>query len=164
MGVFRCPPPPRCGPGRHRPSGFVLPIAITSSSILLLSSLSLHTLALQTRQRAQQQWHVAQRRDALLTAVMHFAQRSRGQEACLLAWPSELWPAEAACPAANPTLLRTGAVEGVRWRLQQWTPPMPSAQMPLGELRLDLPDLEMEGSVTLRFSAAGVVQVERFPS
>lgn len=139
----------------------MLPIAIASSSILLLSSLSLHTLALQTRQRAQQQWHVAQRRDALHSAVMHFAQRSRGQEACLLAWPLEQWSAQAkrVCPEANPTLLRSGAVEGVRWRLKQWTP-----QTPLAQLRLDLPDLEMEGSVALRFSAAGVVQVERFPS
>ena len=122
MRAFRSPPPPRCGLGRHRPSGFVLPIAITSSSILLLSSLSLHTLALQMRQRARQQWHVAQRRDALLTAAMHFAKRSRGQEACLLAWPSDQWDASTVCPAAEPNQLRAGRMASLPWRLQRWQP------------------------------------------
>ena len=155
-------PPGGAPSSRHR-AGFVLPIAIASSSILLLSSLSLHTLALQARHRARQQWQTAQRRDALHSAVMHFAQRSRGAESCLLALPSEQWLAQAksVCPAANPTLLRSGAVEGLRWRLKQWTPTMPSAQMPSAQLRLALPDLEMEASVPLRFSAAGVLRFER---
>ena len=92
-----------------------------------------------------------------------FAQRSRGAESCLLALPSEQWSAQAksVCPAANPTLLRSGAVEGLRWRLTKWTPPMPSAQMPSAQLRLALPDLEMEASVPLRFSAEGVLRFER---
>ncbi len=153
------PSPPGRALRRRNRAGFVLPIAIASSSILLLSSLSLHTLAFQARQRARQQWQAAQRRDALLSAVMHFAQRSRGVEACLLAFPSEQWSAQDVCPAADPTLLLSGAMQGLRWRLTQWTPQMPSAQ-----LRLALPDLEMEASVALRFSAAGVLRFERVPA
>ena len=126
---------------------------------MLLSSLSLHTLALQARQRALHQWQLARRRDALLSAAMQFAQRSRGTEACLLAWPSEQWPAQAACPAANPELLLSGAAQGLRWRLRRWQPGMPLAQ-----LSLELPDLDAEGSVTLRVAAGGALRFERFPS
>ena len=63
--------------------GFALPLVLTTSALLLLSSLSLQTLALHARQRSSQALATAQTRDAELSVAMAFQQHAAGVPACL---------------------------------------------------------------------------------
>jgi len=71
--------------------GFVLPMALTLSAVLLLSSLSLQTLAMHQLQRSRHRLERVSRADAFLSAAMQFSQRSGAAQACLLLWPSQQW-------------------------------------------------------------------------
>jgi hypothetical protein len=84
----------RCGKGRRSPrqhghAGFVLPLASAAALVLLLSSLSLQTLALQSRSRVRAQWLQRQQGDALASAAQHLAVQLEGPGQCLLRGPSE---------------------------------------------------------------------------
>ena len=102
--------------------GFALPLALTTSALLLLSSLSLQTLALHARQRSSQALATAQTRDAEHSVAMAFQQHATGAHACLLALPSAQWEGSAHCPGANPALLQSGRVADRNWQLLQWQP------------------------------------------
>ena len=102
--------------------GFVLPLALTSSALLLLSSLSLQTLALHARQRSRQALAIAQTRDAERSVVMAFQQHAAGAHACLLALPSSEWESSERCPGVNPGLLQSGRVADRDWQLLDWQP------------------------------------------
>ena len=102
--------------------GFALPLALTSSAILLLSSLSLQTLALHARQRSHQALGTAQTRDAERSVAMAFQQHAAGVHACLLALPSSEWEGSERCPGVNPALLQSGRVVDRDWELMQWQP------------------------------------------
>ncbi|WP_156918720.1 hypothetical protein [Synechococcus sp. CC9616] len=129
--------------------GFALPLALTTSSLLLLSSLSLQTLALHGQQRGRHQWQIASRRDAVRSAAMDFSQRSRAEQACLLAWPSDQWSQLHECPTADPQQLLSGEVDGQRWTLKDWQPTGPK-----GQLVLSSPDFG-EVTVSLQVSPYG---------
>ena len=58
--------------------GFALPLVLTASALLLLSSLSLQTLALHARQRSHQALATAQARDAERSEAMAFLQHAAG--------------------------------------------------------------------------------------
>ena len=88
--------------------GFALPLALTTSALLLLSSLSLQTLALHARQRSSQALATAQTRDAERSVAMTFQQHAVGAHACLLALPSSEWELSERCPGVNPGLLQSG--------------------------------------------------------
>ena len=105
-------------------SGFVLPLAISTSVVLLLGSASLHTLALHGRLRARQQWQATMQHDQLRSAAMMVvAQASDPAQRCLLAWPSSQWSGlGSSCPEADLDRLRQGDVEGDSWQLLQWQP------------------------------------------
>ena len=90
--------------------GFALPLALTTSALLLLSSLSLQTLALHARQRSSQALVTAQTRDAERSVAMAFKQHAAGAHACLLALPSSEWDRSERCPGLNPGQLRSGRV------------------------------------------------------
>ena len=100
--------------------GFALPLVLTTSALLLLSSLSLQTLALHARQRSSQALATAQTRDAERSVVMAFQQHAAGAHACLLAVPSTEWEASEACPGVNPALLQSGRVADRDWQLLDW--------------------------------------------
>ena len=102
--------------------GFALPLALTTSALLLLSSLSLQTLALHARQRSHQALATAQTRDAERSVAMAFQQHATGAHACLLALPSSEWERSAPCPGANPAALQAGRVADREWQLLQWQP------------------------------------------
>ena len=102
--------------------GFALPLALTSSALLLLSSLSLQTLALHARQRSSQALATAQVRDAERSVAMAFQQHAAGAHACLLAFPSSEWELSADCPGVNPALLQSGRVADRSWQLLDWQP------------------------------------------
>jgi hypothetical protein len=102
--------------------GFALPLALTASALLLLSSLSLQTLALYARQRSSQALAIAQTRDAERSLAMAFQQHAAGAHACLLALPSSEWERSERCPGVNPGLLQSGRVPDRDWQLLDWQP------------------------------------------
>ena len=102
--------------------GFALPLALTTSALLLVSSLSLQTLALHARQRSHQALFIAQTRDAERSVAMAFQQHATGAHACLLALPSSEWDGSAVCPSANPAALQSGRVADRDWQLLDWQP------------------------------------------
>ena len=102
--------------------GFALPLALITSALLLLSSLSLQTLALQARQRSRQVLATAQTIDAERSVAMAFQQHAAGAHACLLALPSREWDRSEVCPGANPAALQSGRVADRDWQLLAWQP------------------------------------------
>ena len=102
--------------------GFALPLALTTSALLLMSSLSLQTLALHARQRSSQALANAQARDAERSVAMAFQQHAVGVHACLLALPSSAWDASEHCQGVNPTVLQSGRVVDRDWQLLDWQP------------------------------------------
>ena len=102
--------------------GFALPLALTTSALLLLSSLSLQTLALHARRRSSQALATAQTRDAERSVAMAFQQHAAGAHACLLALHSSEWEGSVGCPGANPAALQFGRVADRAWQLEDWQP------------------------------------------
>ena len=102
--------------------GFALPLALTTSALLLLSSLSLQTLALHAHHRSSQALATAQTRDAERSVAMAFQQHAVGAHACLLALPFSEWELSAGCPGVNPALLQSGRVADRDWQLLDWQP------------------------------------------
>ena len=105
-----------------RQQGFALPLALTTSALLLLSSLSLQTLSLHARQRSRQALAIAQTLDAERSVAMAFQQHAAGAHACLLALPSSEWDGSEHCPGVNPALLQSGHVADRDWQLLDWQP------------------------------------------
>ena len=102
--------------------GFALPLALTTSALLLLSSLSLQTLALHARQRSSHGFVTAQSSDAERSVAMAFQQHAAGAHACLLALPSSEWDGSEHCPGVNPALLQSGRVADRDWQLLDLQP------------------------------------------
>lgn len=131
MGIPPSPPPQ---PWRHRPSrGFVLPLAIGTSAVLLLGSAAVHSLALHSRLRARSQIQKLSQNDQLRSAAMAFlAQAAHRPQACLLQWSSQHWEDLAnTCPDASPTELRQGETDALHWLLLGWQPTAAGAQLQL---------------------------------
>ena len=104
-------------------AGFVLPLALTASFVVLLSSASLHTLAHQAYSRARISTAARQEADQLRSAAQAFAQLARGHEACLLALPSSQWQEQGSqCVDADSALLQQGSFDDEIWSLIDWTP------------------------------------------
>ena len=120
--------------------GMALPIALTVSALLLVSSLSMQSLALHAQRRADQERHTSGQRDRMASAAMEFLQDAQGQQSCLLAWSSDQWDAATVCPAADPQQLRQGRLASLPWQLQRWDPHVGSS----GRLSL----LWADGSLT----------------
>ena len=93
-----------------------MPLALTTSALLLLSSLSLQTLALHAHHRSSQALATAQTRDAERSVAMAFQQHAVGAHACLLALPFSEWELSAGCPGVNPALLQSGHVADRDWQ------------------------------------------------
>ncbi len=98
----------------------MLPLALTTSGVLLLSSLSLQTIALHQHQRSDHALTTAQRRDDLQSLRADWLQRATGPQACLLALPSDHWPDAQMCPEAAPQLLMAGRIAERSWKLIHW--------------------------------------------
>jgi hypothetical protein len=67
----------------------VLPLASAASLVLLLSSLSLQNLALQSRSRLRAQWLQRQQGDALASAAQQLVVQLQGRGQCLLRTSSQ---------------------------------------------------------------------------
>ena len=117
-----------------RATGFVLPLALSASAVLLLSSASIYTLSLQGRLRFQAAVQREQVADQLRSAAQAFTTAARGAEACLLLWPSVDWVSrQDSCSGAEPSSLFEGMVADQPWLLLSWQP-----ASGLGDLRLQL--------------------------
>lgn len=118
---------------RPQASGFVLPIALLASLMLMLGSLSLQTVSLQERLRLAGLLRARQAEDLLVSAAQRLLAGLNSHQACLLSLPLEHWAAPglacagAAAPPPLPVL--AGAARLVQWR------PGPDA----AELLLELP-------------------------
>lgn len=102
--------------------GFVLPLSLSCSALILLSSLSLQTLALHRHLRSRQAVDSAVADDAEQAVRMDFLQRASGANACLLAWPSQLWLDPNLCPGSTPARLQSGLSGALAWTLKAWDP------------------------------------------
>ena len=109
-------------PPTRNERGFALPVALTASALLLISSLSIQSLGLHARQRSLQALTAAERGDRADSAAMEFLQQAQGNQACLLGWSSQQWDAASVCPTAEPDLLRRGGFDDLPWRLNSWDP------------------------------------------
>ena len=103
-------------------SGFVLPLALSTAAVLMLSSLSLQTLAMHGHQRSRQLFTTAERADARQSVAMDFLQRASAANRCLLALPSEQWRNAGLCPGADPQRLQAGLSDALAWQLFSWQP------------------------------------------
>ena len=103
-------------------SGFVLPLALSTAAVLLLSRLSLQTLAMHGHQRSRQRITIAERADARQSVAMDFLQRASGPNRCLLALPSAQWVDSGLCPGADPQQLQAGLRDALAWQLISWQP------------------------------------------
>ena len=100
----------------------MLPLALTTSGVLLLTSLSLQTLALHQHQRSHHALSTAQRRDDRQSLRADWLQRATGPKACLLLFPSSEWTDDAICPGADPQPLMAGSIAERSWQLIHWQP------------------------------------------
>ena len=133
--------PPRCS------AGFVLPLALSTAAVLLLSSLSLQTLAMHGRQRSRLLFTSAEQADARQSVAMDFLQRASGPNRCLLTVPSQQWWELGLCPGADPQRLQAGLRDALAWQLISWQPQALGAgtlqwrwpDAPLAQLELVLP-------------------------
>ena len=98
----------------------MLPLALITSGVLLLSSLSLQTLALHQHQRSRHALATVQRRDDRQSLRADWLQRATGQQACLLLFPSTEWTDDAICPDADPQRLMAGRLGKRSWQLIRW--------------------------------------------
>ena len=98
----------------------MLPLALTTSGVLLLSSLSLQTLALHQHQRSRHALTTAQRRDDRQSLRADWLQRASGVQACLLALSSQDWIDPLTCPDADPQRLMAGHIGERSWQLTNW--------------------------------------------
>ena len=98
----------------------MLPLALTTSGVLLLSSLSLQTLALHQYKRSRHALSTAQRRDHRHSLRADWLQRASWPQACLLLFPSSEWTDDAICPDADPQRLMAGRIAERSWQLIRW--------------------------------------------
>jgi hypothetical protein len=111
-------------------------LALSTAAVLLLSSLSLQTLAMHGRQRSRQLLTTAERADARQSVAMDFLQRASAANRCLLALPSEQWRNAGLCPGADLQQLQAGLRGELAWQLISWEPQVLGA----GTLKWRWPD------------------------
>jgi len=139
-----------------RDGGFVLPLSITGALVLLLSSLSLQTLVLQTRQVQASQRMRLRADDRLASAAHRVAAAFQGRFACLQAVPLADWRVGALptnCPGdLDPRSLQRLSIDGQVVHLAAWEP-----QQGGGALRLQ----QAVGGLTRRYwlGASGVKEL-----
>jgi hypothetical protein len=108
------------------PPGFILPLASLTALALMLSSLSLLSLALQGRLRLAAEQQLLQSEDLGASIAQDLVARVQLHHACLLSRPLERWMEGECATSAELEALRTGVLDGQRWELQRWEPDLTS--------------------------------------
>ncbi|MCP9835556.1 MULTISPECIES: hypothetical protein [unclassified Cyanobium] len=119
---------------RHYPPrspGFVLPLAMGASMVLLLGSLSAHTVSLQVRLQGIREQQQRQAEDRLASAGQQWLADLHRSHPCLLALPLEHWDSQglACAPAQAIASLKAGQVLGSSYRLVGWRPQLVPAEL-----------------------------------
>jgi hypothetical protein len=99
------------------PSSPMLPLAWTVSLLLLLSSLSLQALALQTGSLQALQQRRRQQEDQLMTAAQQLAGRLQRRHGCLLPLDGRRWRDAGCATAAELAALHQGEAGDQPWQL-----------------------------------------------
>ena len=99
-----------------------MPLALSTAAVLLLSSLSLQTLAMHGRQRSRQLFTTAEQADARQSVAMDFLQRASGSNRCLWGLSSSQWVDAGVCSGADPQRLQAGLSAALAWQLSSWEP------------------------------------------
>ena len=111
---------------RPAQAGFVLPLSITGALVLLLSSLSIQSMVLHTRQVQAAERSRLAAEDQLASAAQQLAARLQGPFACLQPLASADWQSSQLPPACPPELdlsqLQPIPVEGDVVQLLSWSP------------------------------------------
>ena len=118
---------------RHRSGeqGFVLPLAMGASLVLLLGSLSAHTVSLQVRLQGIREQQQRRAEDRLASAGQQLLADLQRSHPCLLALPLEHWDSQglACAPAQAIASIRAGQVLGSSYRLVDWRPQLAPAEL-----------------------------------
>lgn len=124
-----------CHPHRHRAreQGFVLPLAMGASMVLLLGSLSAHTVSLQARMQGIREKEQRRAEDRLASAGQQLLAELQRSHPCLLALPLPQWDVQGlgCVPAPTIAALRQGQVLGATYRLVAWRPDLQPAELQL---------------------------------
>lgn len=109
----------------------MLPLAMGTSLVLLLGSLSAQTVSLQVRLQGIREQQQRQAEDRLASAGQQLLADVQRSHPCLLALPLERWVdlGLACAPAPTITSLRSGQVLGSSYRLVGWRPELTPAEL-----------------------------------
>jgi hypothetical protein len=107
---------------KPQPDGFLMPLSVAASLVLLLSGLSVQTAALQARARLEADLRRAQADDALASAAQQLADQLSGPFACLLPLPSVQWAQQVCAEGRSGAALLAGTVAGHAYQVVAWTP------------------------------------------
>lgn len=99
--------------------------------MLLLSSLSLQTAALQARRQLQLELQQRQQQDLLTSAAHHLLGRLKRRHPCLLALPAADWAAAACLAGQAPEALRSGQLGEHGYTLLSFEPTASGAELRL---------------------------------
>lgn len=131
----------RNGGGSSPGDGFVLPVSIGASLLLVLSGLSLQTATLQARARLGSTLRLRHSEDALLSAAQQLIGQLNQRHGCLLVLPLPDWQDQGTvcADAGEQAGLEAGDVLGVPFRLVEWSPgSSPAGDGSRAELLLEL--------------------------
>ena len=142
---------------RHRSGeqGFVLPLAMGASLVLLLGSLSAHTVSLQVRLQGIREQQQRRAEDRLASAGQQLLADLQRSHPCLLALPLEHWDSHglACTPAPAIASLKAGQVLGSAYRLVGWRPQLVPAELLL-ELAAAGNEPSRQGAFAVQLMAA----------
>jgi len=142
-------------PRRSRERGFVLPLSMGASLVLLLGSLSAQTASLQVRLQGIREQQQRRAEDRLASAGQHLLAELQRSHPCLLALPLEHWDLQgpACAPAATIASLRAGQVLGSSYRLVDWRPQLAPAELLL-EMAADGGQPARQGAFAVQMAPA----------
>jgi hypothetical protein len=103
-------------------AGFLLPLSFGAALVLMLSSLSVQTAALQGTTLTAAELRSRQLEDSLASAAEQVAGQLSGRHACLLRLAFTAWPASGCGTGAEAVLLSNGTVGEVAYRITSWQP------------------------------------------
>ena len=140
---------------RSKERGFVLPLAMWASLVLLLGSLSAHTVSLQTRLQGIREQQQRRAEDRLASAGQQLLAALHRSHPCLLELPLPQWDVQglACAPAQAIADLRQGQALGGSYRLLAWRPELQPAELLL-ELAAASGQPARQGAFTVQLAPA----------
>lgn len=138
----------------------MLPLTMGASLVLLLGSLSAHTVSLQVRLQGIREQQQRQAEDRLASAGQQLLADLSFSHPCLLALPLEHWDSQglACAPAQAIAAFKAGQVLGSSYRLVSWRPQLVPAELLL-ELAAAGNEPARQGAFAVQLMAAQITDV-----